>query len=107
MEFDRLLSAAADYGFPMLVSTYLLVRMEGRIEKLSARHINPRAAGKTRDANSVCTAAIVYTSKYTKELIIWHRGCRTQGTTTHLYRKAKKPRLPFLSGQAKLFLLIP
>ena len=35
MEFDRLLSAAADYGFPMLVSSYLLVRMEGRIEKLS------------------------------------------------------------------------
>ena len=36
MEFDRLLSAAADYGFPMLVSSYLLVRMGGRIEKLSA-----------------------------------------------------------------------
>lgn len=36
MEFDRLLSAAADYGFPILVSSYLLVRMEGRIEKLSA-----------------------------------------------------------------------
>ena len=36
MEFDRLLSAAADYGFPMLVSSYLLVRMEGIIEKLSA-----------------------------------------------------------------------
>jgi|GEM_PF-161964 len=36
MEFDRLLSAAADYGFPMLVSSYLLVRMEGRIERLSA-----------------------------------------------------------------------
>ena len=36
MELDRLLSAAADYGFPMLVSSYLLVRMEGRIEKLSA-----------------------------------------------------------------------
>ena len=36
MEFERLLSAAADYGFPMLVSSYLLVRMEGRIEKLRA-----------------------------------------------------------------------
>ncbi len=36
MEFDRLLSAVADYGFPMLISSYLLVRMEGRIEKLSA-----------------------------------------------------------------------
>ena len=36
MDIDKLLSAAADYGFPMLVSSYLLVRMEGRIEKLSA-----------------------------------------------------------------------
>ena len=36
MDIDKLLAAAADYGFPMLVSSYLLVRMEGRIEKLSA-----------------------------------------------------------------------
>lgn len=36
MDIDKLLSAAADYGFPMLVSSYLLVRMEGKIEKLSA-----------------------------------------------------------------------
>ncbi len=36
MDIDKLLSAAADYGFPMLVSSYLLLRMEGRIEKLSA-----------------------------------------------------------------------
>ena len=36
MDIAKLLSAAADYGFPMLVSSYLLVRMEGRIEKLSA-----------------------------------------------------------------------
>lgn len=36
MDLDKLLAAAADYGFPMLVSSYLLVRMEGRIEKLSA-----------------------------------------------------------------------
>ena len=36
MELERFLSAAADYGFPMLVSSYLLVRMEGKIEKLSA-----------------------------------------------------------------------
>ena len=35
MDIDKLLSAAADYGFPMLVSSYLLVRMEGRIEKIS------------------------------------------------------------------------
>ena len=36
MDIDKLLAAAADYGFPMLVSSYLLVRMEGKIEKLSA-----------------------------------------------------------------------
>ena len=36
MDIDKLLSAAADYGFPMLVSSYLLVRMEKRIEALSA-----------------------------------------------------------------------
>ena len=36
MDIDKLLSAAADYGFPMLVSSYLLVRMEKKIEALSA-----------------------------------------------------------------------
>ena len=36
MDIDKLLSAAADYGFPMLISSYLLVRMEKRIEALSA-----------------------------------------------------------------------
>ncbi len=36
MELDKLLTAAADYGFPMLVSCYLLARMEGKIDKLSA-----------------------------------------------------------------------
>ena len=36
MDIDKLLAAAADYGFPMLVSSYLLVLMEGKIEKLSA-----------------------------------------------------------------------
>lgn len=36
MDIDKLLAAAADYGFPMLVSSYLLVRMESKIEKLSA-----------------------------------------------------------------------
>ena len=35
MDIDKLLSAAADYGFPMLVSSYLLVRMEKKIEALS------------------------------------------------------------------------
>ena len=36
MDIDKLLSAAADYGFPMLVSSYLLVRMEKKIEALGA-----------------------------------------------------------------------
>lgn len=35
MDIDKLLAAAADYGFPMLVSSYLLVRMESKIERLS------------------------------------------------------------------------
>lgn len=36
MDIERFLSAAADYGFPMLVSSYLLVRMESKIDKLSS-----------------------------------------------------------------------
>lgn len=36
MEFEKLLSAAAEYGFPMLVSWYLLVRMEAKLDKLSS-----------------------------------------------------------------------
>ncbi len=45
-----LLSQVANYGFPMVLSWYLLVRMEGRLDKLTdsinglARSI---AAGKT------------------------------------------------------------
>ena len=65
MEFDRLLSAAADYGFPMLVSSYLLVRMEGRIEKLSANI--DTLTRETCDAISICTAVnSIYKQKYTK-----------------------------------------
>ena len=62
MEFERLLSAAADYGFPMLVSSYLLVRMEGRIEKLSANiesltHVlqdNSSCNFRMYNSNSIC-----------------------------------------------------
>ncbi len=36
MEFEKLVSAAAEYGFPMLVSWYLLVRMEEKLDKLSS-----------------------------------------------------------------------
>ena len=36
MELDQMLTAAANYGFPMLVSCYLLVRMENKIDKLCA-----------------------------------------------------------------------
>ncbi len=35
MELDTFLKSVADYGFPMLVSSYLLVRMESKIDKLS------------------------------------------------------------------------
>ena len=36
MELDQMLTAAANYGFPLLVSCYLLVRMENKIDQLSA-----------------------------------------------------------------------
>lgn len=36
MEFEKLVSTAAEYGFPMLVSWYLLVRMEEKLDKLSS-----------------------------------------------------------------------
>ena len=36
MDLDQMLTAAANYGFPMLVSCYLLVRMENKIDKLCA-----------------------------------------------------------------------
>lgn len=36
MELEKFLTAAADYGFPMLVSSYLLLRMESKLDKLSA-----------------------------------------------------------------------
>lgn len=37
MELEKLVSAAAEYGFPMLVSWYLLVRMEEKLDKLSSK----------------------------------------------------------------------
>jgi hypothetical protein len=33
---EQLLNYASSYGFPMVVAAYLLVRMEGRLEKLVA-----------------------------------------------------------------------
>lgn len=33
--FDKVLVAAANYGFPMIVSWFLLARIERRLEKLS------------------------------------------------------------------------
>lgn len=35
MEYTNLLNAVADYGFPMIVSSYLLVRMEAKLDRLS------------------------------------------------------------------------
>lgn len=36
MELEKLLALVTDYGFPVLVSCYLLLRMEAKIDKLSA-----------------------------------------------------------------------
>lgn len=50
MDLETLLSQVANYGFPMVLSWYLLVRMECRLDRLTdsinslARSI---AAGKT------------------------------------------------------------
>ncbi len=33
---DQLLIYAANYGFPMVISVYLLVRIEGKLEQLSS-----------------------------------------------------------------------
>ncbi|MEN6414805.1 MAG: YvrJ family protein [Veillonellales bacterium] len=33
---DQLLGYAANYGFPMMISVYLLVRIEGKLEQLAA-----------------------------------------------------------------------
>jgi hypothetical protein len=32
---EQLMAYAANYGFPMVVSIYLLVRIEGRLEQLA------------------------------------------------------------------------
>ena len=36
MELEQILSAAADMCFPMLLSWYLLIRMEEKLDKLSS-----------------------------------------------------------------------
>lgn len=36
MELEQLLLNAANYGFPMVVSWYLLVRTESKLDKLSS-----------------------------------------------------------------------
>ena len=63
MDIDKLLSAAADYGFPMLVSSYLLIRMEGRIERLSANIEKPIV----RTARKASHAVPVYPKPYIKQ----------------------------------------
>lgn len=35
MDMETLLSQVANYGFPMVLSWYLLVRMEGRLDRLT------------------------------------------------------------------------
>ena len=92
MEFDRLLSAAADYGFPMLVSSYLLVRMEGRIEKLSANIDTLTRVLQERLVMQFpyVQQKTVYTSKnILKTNHMAQGGCRTQSTAASFYRKGK------------------
>lgn len=33
---DQLLAYAGNYGFPMVISVYLLVRIEGKLEQLTS-----------------------------------------------------------------------
>lgn len=35
MELNEILQSASNYGFPMLISCYLLVRMENRMNELT------------------------------------------------------------------------
>ncbi|MCQ2363666.1 MAG: YvrJ family protein [Acidaminococcaceae bacterium] len=35
MELNEILQSASNYGFPMLISCYLLVRMESRMQELT------------------------------------------------------------------------
>jgi len=35
IEFKEILQHASNYGFPMLISCYLLVRMESRMDELA------------------------------------------------------------------------
>lgn len=35
MEAEQILTGVANYGFPICISWYLLVRMEGKLDKLS------------------------------------------------------------------------
>jgi len=35
MELNDILQSASNYGFPMLISCYLLVRMESRMQELT------------------------------------------------------------------------
>ena len=36
MEMEQLFLGIANYGFPICISWYLLVRMEGKLDKLSS-----------------------------------------------------------------------
>lgn len=50
MDLETLLSQVANYGFPMVLSWYLLVRMEGRLDRLTDSInslVRSIAAGKT------------------------------------------------------------
>lgn len=69
MDMETLLPQVANYGFPMVLSWYLLVRMEGRLDRLTdsinslARSI---AAGKQHKKDAAQAASFYFISLFTK-----------------------------------------
>lgn len=47
MEFDQIATGVANYGFPICISWYLLVRMESKLDKLSSNIDNLTRALET------------------------------------------------------------
>lgn len=70
MDMETLLPQVANYGFPMVLSWYLLVRMEGRLDRLTdsinslARSIAGRKNSIKKDAAQA--ASFYFISLFTK-----------------------------------------
>lgn len=48
MEAEQILTGVANYGFPICISWYLLVRMEGKLDKLSLNIDNLTVSVKSK-----------------------------------------------------------